>query len=158
MHISSISSVLGHMLQVLHLDVLKVDQVLQIISLPPCFQLPRLGVSTFSRRRLGIRTRGAGGCAPSPSSLCWRRVVGWRRGWERAAASSASGCSYSVVPLRERVGAPSVTLFCGSIAEIGRLLSIERVGRPGASYPVLLSKRGMDAQILSARLQAITLF
>jgi hypothetical protein len=117
------------MLQVLHLDVSKVDRVLQIISLPPCLQLPRLGVSTFSRRRLGIRTRGVGGRAPSPSSLCWRRVMGWRRGREWTAASSTSGCSfYSVILLRGRVGAPSVTLFCGSIAEIGRLLSIERVG------------------------------
>jgi hypothetical protein len=56
MHVSSVSSFFRRMLQVLHLNVSKVDQVLY---LPPRFQLPRLGVSS-SRHRLRIR--------PSPVS------------------------------------------------------------------------------------------
>ena len=41
-----------YMLQVLHLNVSKVDRVLH---LPPRFLLPRLGVSSSSRHRLGMR-------------------------------------------------------------------------------------------------------
>ena len=51
MHVSSILSGFKRMLQVLHVNVLKVDQVLH---LPPRLLLPRLGVSS-SRRQLGIR-------------------------------------------------------------------------------------------------------
>jgi hypothetical protein len=40
-HISSASSIFRHMLQVLHLDILKVDQVL---NLPPRLLLPHVGV------------------------------------------------------------------------------------------------------------------
>jgi hypothetical protein len=49
---SSVSSDFRRMLQVLHLDVSIVDQVLH---LHPRFLLPRLGVSSSSRRWLGIR-------------------------------------------------------------------------------------------------------
>jgi hypothetical protein len=44
-------------LLVLHLDRLKLDQVLH---LPPHIQLPCLSVSSSTRRPLGIRTRGTG--------------------------------------------------------------------------------------------------
>jgi hypothetical protein len=50
-HISSVSSTFRRMLQVLYLDVLKVDQMLYF---PPRLLLPRFGISSF-RRRLGIR-------------------------------------------------------------------------------------------------------
>jgi hypothetical protein len=46
-----VSSVFRRMLQVLHLNVSKVDRLLHF---PPLLLLPRLGVSS-SRRRLGIR-------------------------------------------------------------------------------------------------------
>jgi hypothetical protein len=64
MHVLSVSSVLRPMLLVLHLDVSKVNRVLHLAPSSPW--LSRLGVSTFSRRRLGIQTRGAGGCHPLP--------------------------------------------------------------------------------------------
>jgi hypothetical protein len=60
-----VSFVLGRMLEVLHLDVLKVDWALH---LPPRLLLPHLGISSSSWRQLGIRTRGAGRCHPSSSS------------------------------------------------------------------------------------------
>jgi hypothetical protein len=47
LHILSVSSAI---LQVFHLNVSKVDRVLH---LPPCFMLPRLGVSSSSQRRIG---------------------------------------------------------------------------------------------------------
>jgi hypothetical protein len=53
---SSVSSAFRRMLQVLHLNVLKVDRMLH---LPP-----RLDVSSSSQRRLCIR-------CPSTSSQCW---------------------------------------------------------------------------------------
>ena len=43
MHVSSVSSAFGCMLQMLHLDVVKVDRVLH---LPHYFLLTRLGVSS----------------------------------------------------------------------------------------------------------------
>jgi hypothetical protein len=52
MHVSNVSSVLRHMLQVLHLDVSKVDRV---PYLSPRLLLSRLSVSSSSRHRLGIR-------------------------------------------------------------------------------------------------------
>ena len=51
MHVSSVPYAFRCMLQVLHLDVSKIDRVLY---LPPRFLLPHLGVSSSSRRRLGI--------------------------------------------------------------------------------------------------------
>ena len=51
MHVSNVSSVFRLMLQVLYLDVSKVEHVLH---LPSSFLLPRLGVSSSSRRWLGI--------------------------------------------------------------------------------------------------------
>ena len=48
----SVSSDFRGMLQMLYLDISKVDRVLH---LSPRFLLPRLGVSSFSRRWLGIR-------------------------------------------------------------------------------------------------------
>jgi hypothetical protein len=75
-HVSSVSSVFRRMLQVLRLDVSKVDRVLH---LPPRLLLHRLSVSSFSRRRLGtrydtaagthrgfFRTRGVGRHPPPP--------------------------------------------------------------------------------------------
>jgi hypothetical protein len=60
--------------------------------------------------------------APPPSSRCWWRGVGWKRGGGRATANGTGECSFSsVVPLRRRTDAPSITLFRGFIAEIGRL-------------------------------------
>jgi hypothetical protein len=50
-HVSSVSSVFRRMLQVLYLDVSKIDQVLH---LPPRLLLPRLSVSSSSWRRLGM--------------------------------------------------------------------------------------------------------
>jgi hypothetical protein len=61
MHVSSVSSVFRRMLQVLHLDVSKVDYVLH---LPPRLLLPRLGVFSSSRCWLCIQTRGVGRCCP----------------------------------------------------------------------------------------------
>jgi hypothetical protein len=52
MHVSSVLSVFVRMLKVLHLNDSKVDQVLH---LPPRLLLPRLGVSSSSQCRLGIR-------------------------------------------------------------------------------------------------------
>jgi hypothetical protein len=49
---TSVSSAFKRMLQLLHLDVSKVNQMLH---LPHRFLLPRLGVSSSSRRWLGIR-------------------------------------------------------------------------------------------------------
>ena len=61
-----------------------------------------------------------GGVDPSPYSRCWHRGMGWQRGEGWAVASGVGGRSLcSVVPLRWRAGVPSVTLFRGSIAEIG---------------------------------------
>jgi hypothetical protein len=74
MHVSSVLSAFRCMLQVLYPNVWKVDWVLY---LRPRLLLPRLDVSSSSSwRRLGIRTRGAGRCCPSPSSRCW-----WCSGW-----------------------------------------------------------------------------
>jgi hypothetical protein len=47
MHISSVSSAFSRMLQVLHLNVLKV-KVDRVLHLRPRFLLPRLGVSSSS--------------------------------------------------------------------------------------------------------------
>ena len=52
MHVSSASSVFRRMLQVLHLNISKVDRVLH---LPSRLLLPRLGVLSSSQYRLGIR-------------------------------------------------------------------------------------------------------
>ena len=52
MLISCVSSAFKLMLQMLHLDVSKVDRTLH---LPPRFLLPHLGVSSSTRRQLGIR-------------------------------------------------------------------------------------------------------
>jgi hypothetical protein len=52
MYVSSVSFALKRMLQVLHLNILKVDQVLH---LPPRLLLPRLGVSSSFQLWLGIR-------------------------------------------------------------------------------------------------------
>ena len=59
------------------------------------------------------------GAVPFPSSRCWWRGVGWWHGRGRAATSGAGRCSFCpVVPLRWWTGAPSVTLFRGSLIEI----------------------------------------
>jgi hypothetical protein len=52
MYVSSVPSAFRRMLQVLHLNVSKVDRVLHLL---PCLLLPHLGVSSSSWRRLGIR-------------------------------------------------------------------------------------------------------
>jgi hypothetical protein len=52
MHVSSVSFAFIGMLQVLHLNVSKVDRVLHLLS---CLLLPRLGISSSSWRRLGFR-------------------------------------------------------------------------------------------------------
>ena len=62
MHVLSVSSVVRHMLQVLHLDVSKVDRVLH---LPPRLLLPRLGVSsspstTLHHSQIMMGDRGGG--------------------------------------------------------------------------------------------------
>ena len=58
MHVSIISSVFFYMLQVLHLDILKVDRVLH---LPPHLLLPCLGVSSLPSAALhpSLITEGA---------------------------------------------------------------------------------------------------
>jgi hypothetical protein len=61
MYVSSVSSVFRRILQVLHLDVSKIDQVLH---LPPRLLLPRLNASSSSWCRLGMWTRGTGGRCP----------------------------------------------------------------------------------------------
>jgi hypothetical protein len=66
MHVLSISSVFIRMLQMLHLDILKVDQVLH---LSPRLLLPRLGVSCSpslhpSQTAEGVRRRLVEGAAP----------------------------------------------------------------------------------------------
>ena len=78
---------------------------------PSSVSPPSLGASWASE------PEAQAGAAPSPSSQCL-----WRGG-AQAAASGAGWRSFcSVVPLRERASAPSVTLFRGFVAEIGRLL------------------------------------
>jgi hypothetical protein len=51
-HVLSVSFAFICMLQVLHINVSKVGRVLHF---PPCIMLPRLSVSSSSRRQLGIR-------------------------------------------------------------------------------------------------------
>ena len=61
MHVSNVSSTFRRMLQVLHLNVSKLDRVLH---LPLRFVLPRLGVLSCSWCRLAST-------APSLSFRCW---------------------------------------------------------------------------------------
>jgi hypothetical protein len=58
MHVSSVSDAFIRMLQMLHLDVLKIDWVLHLY---PCFLLPLLGVSS----------PGAGWHPPHPPPLLY---------------------------------------------------------------------------------------
>jgi hypothetical protein len=80
MHVSSVSSAFRRMLQVLHLNISKVDWVLH---LPPGFLLPHLGVSSSSRRWLGIRPPPVlpdAGDVQGDAGLSWARETVCRRG------------------------------------------------------------------------------
>ena len=99
---ASVSSVLRRMLQVLHLDVSKLDRVLHLALSSPLTASPRcLHLLSVSAGHPNQRRRWA---PPPPLFL------------------DAGGAAGDGLPRVVWTGAPSVSLFRGSIAEIGRLL------------------------------------
>ena len=119
------------MLQVLHLDVSKVDRVLHLAPSSPS------AASTFSRHLLGIQTRGAGGRRPPPLLLdaggaSWDGAAGDGPPQPRVHAGARSLCS--VTWRRDRCA----RFFCFCV-EIGRLLFLDSDGpelRPDARRPI----------------------
>jgi hypothetical protein len=112
MHVSSVSSAIRRILQMLHLDVSSRSSVASPSLLAfDCLALvspPSLVVSWASE------PEAQAGATRSLSSRCWRRD-GERL--PRVARTGAPFCS--VVPLHGPADAPSVTQFRGSITKIG---------------------------------------
>jgi hypothetical protein len=77
MHVLNISSVFGIILQVLYMDVSKVDRVLHLSSR---FLLPRFGVSSSSSAALHSSQTAEGAQRGPVKGVCQGPVDGTRRG------------------------------------------------------------------------------